>query len=315
MEKKKMKKIIMALLFALAAGVCFGEIRVFVKPITSSPNSTPLIEPETLTRLLKSSVVKFGYTVVDSEEENADFIISGSVSSGFFALITKDVKTGEQLHYKNSSIALIELKKDEEANKKNINNYIITMLGSSARSENQREFAKWKDEKWKDHDIYMSTGAGGGFSFGGAFSPDGESSVGGGIFGGSVQFDFGGLFKESEINKKGKSVTSDIVFGTGLTFSFFDGNSFFWIPLELRFPTRYERTELSLGLGGGIGFGSGSFSVGFCTRGSIGWKAGPGIIFLEAQFNGTFNQTGKNAAAFGGSGLLILGYKFGWDFW
>jgi hypothetical protein len=346
-----MKKIIMALLFALTAGVCFGEMTVAVFPIEQIAYMPKIshIEPEVLTRLLKTSIAKCGYTVVDGsgdraltyynyfhgskkevsnigKELNVNFVIYGLVYKSYLFIDIFDVKNNDWIYWSPIDFKIylfgnskqIIITKNKEASGKKIDNFVLANLGNaSIQQEFQQEIVKREaspeTEAWRNKNVYMSIGAGGGFSGGSVFISRDEQYSGSGVaLAGSLQFDFGESTRK--MSKKGEYLVGYQAIGTGMSLSGADGNVAFWIPLEWRGATRFERTEVAGGIGTGIGFGGGAFMWGFNARGSLGWKAGNGIIFLElvGQFGSSVStETVVDGNAYAFSGLLLLGYKFG----
>ena len=344
-----MKKIIMSIMFAFVAGICFGQITVLVMPFEEGYK--PKFEPDMATRLVEGRVVQLGYNIVDHDvledvlkrngyheldryaydrksdirlrvarELNADFIITGVVHKSKYYPSMTDVKTDRYID-RGNNLSLQSMRLGES--NKNIDTFITTCIGKSGKLqqdvEEQQEYQQKlqqeltqretspENEAWRNKNVYMSTGIGSGFVSGFANVGGTEYSAGGvAPLTGSIQFDFGE--STPKMSKKGTYfVGYSTWLGTGLTFSFSGGNAAFWLPVEWRGATRFEKTEIAGGIGVGIGFGTGFFSYGFSTRGSVGFKAGSGIIFLEAQLNG--GMTGDSSGTF--SVLGLLGYKFG----
>ena len=323
-----MKKIIIGLMFVFATGICYGQYTVVVEAVRGGSDRSkfkPLIARETLTRLLETSAANLGYTVIDRavidetrerlgpyqaykllDELNPDFVISGSIGYDTLSLTIKDMKTGEQ-HPDTFRIT-----RSEKSAQRKFEKSIRYLIGSAdAQQVFQQEAARreegpLREDAWRNKKVYM--GVGGGVGFGTAIFQVGDEIQSG--FGanvtGSLRTDFG---KSSPaVSNKGYAIDYG-AFGTGVAVSVSDGYVSFLIPLEGRFARRYNRTELGFGGGLGIGFGPGSFMLPVIIDGSIGWKAGPGIIFFEGQLGYDLIAAARKTMGFSGS--VLLGYKFG----
>jgi len=153
--------------------------------------------------------------------------------------------------------------------------------------------------RWKDSKVYMSTGIGPGFSMWSA----GDYSGGGTHFGGLIDFDFGE--NTNKVYKSGRTAVFYDAFGIGLNFAFVEGGGMgLTIPAGFVKTTKFEKTDLTWRIGPNIAilpaFGGGVF-----TGGSIGWKAGPGVIYIDVSVGfSALGATSMNAT-------LLLGYKTG----
>jgi TolB-like protein len=302
-----------------------GQYTVAVMAVVIPSKLKPIVAPETLTRLLETSAAKLGYAVIDDraaineaykkynigysrmgQELGADFVIIGTIISSTFTLTITNINTGEQ------SGDRWQLTRSEKGNQRKFDKVILSGIGKAEVQQiYQQELAKREaedlpEDAWRNKGTYM--GLGGGVGFGGGLAQAGSevyNSFGGNVTG-AMRFDFGKNWPK--VSNKGY-VLEYAAFGTGLFVSVADGgNTSFMIPLEARIARRYDHFELGYGFGLGVAFGPGSFALPINAFGSIGWKAGPGIIFLEGEAG--YNMLSANSSM-GFSGSAIMGYKFG----